>query len=502
MAKKQAKPTPAQTIARLERDVRSLRREARNAEALRHKVAEDSKLRGQFRGAIGSGEYAAYIDREKVRNTCRWLDQRSPIFAGMIDAIVDYAIGHGLKPVGKGTGTPSDEGCRLFSAWMDRLPGGIDIRNLDPGGAWQRMFLRASLVDGDIGGVLVRAMGDPAQGGRDQAVQTIESDLIQSRTGANATPTEDDREGVIVDPATGAPLKYHVVEYDMRGGGLSLTSRGRDVLASRMIYLAHRRRPSQTRGMSILAVGADRLIGLDEYVDSVEVAAKIQAMFALLIKSKAPEGVRNAMMTGTETTTSASGDSVVRNLAEVAAGQIITLAEGEDGQSIQSSQPGPVFDSFCRSLCRMVCAGIRFPYEVAMNDFSGLNFSQARLSVTAAREVGAVLRDRFIRTVLDRLYRWRIAYLIATGELAGAVGDYTDIMWPSPPRVIVDPVQEANAAKIMIENNMMTLAEWHAEQGRDHDAVLEQRAQEVKRQAELGISPPMTPGAQQAAPAA
>jgi lambda family phage portal protein len=464
---------------------RQLRRVAGNSEALRHKVAQDSTVRTKLRGALGSGDYAAWLDRALVRDACRALDQQSPLFQGMIDSVVKHVIGTGLRPVGNGTRTPADNAAKMFCEWWDSIGNGPDCRNMDNGAQLQRMILRQSLVDGDLGIPLLAASDN-----RDQAVQIVESDLIVPKGGGSKAPDATDREGVIVDPATGAPTAFNVAGYSFSGAYVD-DSKALPIPADRFIFFAHRKRSSQTRGISVLAVGADRLIGLDQYTDAVEVAAKIQAMFAIIIKTKSPQGARDALQTSTEDLT---GSGNVTSLQQVNPGQMINLGMDEEFGAVQGSQPGTTFETFVRVMTEQVCAGLQFPYEVATNNMRGLNFSQARMAISMARETAAVIRERFIATVMQRLFEWRVNFLIARGDLPNDPAVF-DIFWPPPPRMIVDPKAENDADVVAINNNLTTHKAVLAERGLDIDEVFRQRAEEKKRQDELGIAPVLMPGA-------
>ena len=64
---------------------------------------------------------------------------------------------------------------------------------------------------------------------------------------------------------------------------------------------------------------------------------------------------------------------------------------------------------------------------------------------------------------------------------------YLRTRWIGPGRGWVDPVKEAQAAKLRMETGISTLEDECAEQGRDWEEVLEQRAREKARAGELGV---------------
>jgi capsid protein len=70
---------------------------------------------------------------------------------------------------------------------------------------------------------------------------------------------------------------------------------------------------------------------------------------------------------------------------------------------------------------------------------------------------------------------------------------YLRAKWIGPGRGQIDPVKEAEAAQIRMDTMTSTLEEECAEQGRDWEDVLEQRALEMARMKELDLVVPLTP---------
>lgn len=67
---------------------------------------------------------------------------------------------------------------------------------------------------------------------------------------------------------------------------------------------------------------------------------------------------------------------------------------------------------------------------------------------------------------------------------------WTRSKWIGPGRGWIDPVKEAEASRIRMENGLSTLEEECASQGLDWEEVLEQRAREQAKMRELGLSTP------------
>lgn len=458
----------------------------------RHKVAETSRLRKDLRAALGSGDYQNWLDREKVMNVSRALDQRSTVYEGFLNRLVDLTIGSGLMPVGNNP--VADLAVDAFNAWAGNS---ADARKMETFNGLQRHALRAALCDGDILCPLTR----------DRTIQLIEADRVVSPAGKRM-PTTDHAEGVDLDVA-GAPRAFHIAEYTPGQAGVSTSTT--TVPAEQAVFIACRKRASQTRGMPVLAAGLDRLLGLDQFHDAVDVAAQLQAAMALVVTSKMSQAQLNQLQTGTqsaavsgdgETTGGSGANTRTMNLLGIEPGAMLFLEPDEDAKGIQGTQPSTTFELYVSCVLRLVAAGLGMPVEVALGDFSKANFSVSRMALTQAQNAVRPLREYFRERFCRRIYEWQVKFLVLTGQIKGVKADdprLYDVKWLAPARVSIEPLVEANANKLEVENNFTTLRDILEAKGQDYDAVLAQRQKEVRDQAQLGITPPTTPGSQTAA---
>lgn len=459
-----------------------------------YRAAGDSRLRKDLRAAKGAEDFVLYEERDKVVNVSRALLAQSPVYSAFIDRMIDYTVGTGLTPVGDGKDSPADLAAKLFMDWADNR---ADARGMDHFGEQQRKMVRELLAFGDIP-VIKTINGSGADA--EQELQYIPSALLQNPGSASPRlKPEMNRPrisgGVEMSP-NGRPLRYHFASYDASGGSVSAKTRAVD--AKYVMFLAWRLWSHQTRGMPWLTHVLERFLDLNEFVDAVVTAAKLQAALAVLVTTKTPGATQSRLTAGTQSVPGlgSSGSERVQNLGDMKPGQVLVLPQGDDAKSIQGSQPNASFDGFVRGILIMAAGGAGLPLEIAMGDYSKANFSIARMARIAGRQTAQPIRKliemKFCRPVLE----WRVDWLIARGELDAAKRDeYLMVRWQAPAMVPYDPEAEARAAILEIENNLTTKTAVLADRGLDIDRVLPRRSEEKQMERELDIEPPLTPGA-------
>jgi lambda family phage portal protein len=177
---------------------------------------------------------------------------------------------------------------------------------------------------------------------------------------------------------------------------------------------------------------------------------------------------------------------------------VIPLMPGDEMQSFTPNSPNANFEPFMTFVLRQVAAGLNMPYELLVKDFSKTNYSSARAALMEAwrffRGKRKWLSDNFctpayILWLEERVNAGKIDGLTPTEFYANWYA-YARCRWIGPGRGWIDPVKEALAAELRMDNNISTLEDECAEQGGDWEEKLEQRAFERRRMTELGIPLP------------
>jgi lambda family phage portal protein len=176
-------------------------------------------------------------------------------------------------------------------------------------------------------------------------------------------------------------------------------------------------------------------------------------------------------------------------------GTLIPLYPGDKLNPFTPARPAPQFSQFCEAVIRHIGTAIGLPYELVVKDFSKTNYSSARAALLEAWRFFMNRRIWLATYWASPVYRLWLEEAIDAGliEAPGYYDNaelYARARWIGPGRGWIDPVKEAQAAQLRMDSNISTLELECAEQGLDWNEVLEQRAMEMSRIKELGLSKP------------
>lgn len=334
-------------------------------------------------------------------------------------------------------------------------------------------------------------------------LQVIEADRLA--TPPSLASQEHIRGGVEIDDYS-APLAYHIrkTHPGERNPGLdeyaripAFTPWGR----RRVIHLYDKERSGQNRGKPIVAAVMKDLRMSGNYAQAELKAAVVNALVAAFIESNLPpESIgtlfgsqdnrlpANPLAYWQETFESA-------NAPKLEGGAVIPLPLGSKLASHNPGRPATAFGVFMDSVIRRIAAGLNLPYELLLKDFSKTNYSSARAALLEAWRFfygrRRWLSDQWLGPIYELFFEEALAVnrVIAPGFYANKYA-YLKCRWVFAGRGWVDPVKEANAAKIRMDNGLSTLEMECAEQGLDWEEALEQRAREQARKEALGLNDP------------
>lgn len=464
-------------------------------------AAAGTRLLRSFAGRSMSGDAVLERDRETLVQFSRGLDTATIGYRPFIRNITSFVIGRGIWPRAR-AGSFADAAVTYFRAWGSD-PSRCDARGGAPWPCMQRSLYRESLLTGDALAIKVVTPGLPHG-----AVQIIESERIVSPglvrrvnppAGEEAPRISD---GVEVD-AAGRPVAFHIGSWDISGSMIGAAPRR--VPADSVCYFAQRDREGTVRGVPLLANALERLAMLDGNQVAIDVAIRLAACMAGVVKTASPAQTSTVLKSGTATTPG-TGDSptdTTRDLLGVGPGGLMFLEPGEDFSMVQGAQPTAGYDAYERSVLRLVAACAGYPIEIVLGDLSQANFSVARMAQILGSRTAGPQRDDFVSSVCRPVFRFVISRAVMLGLLPapGSVGgpaefeEYMAVTWPDPPVPMFQPEVE-QAAKIQaIWNNLESKADVIIERGGDPDQVFADRSDEARREIELGIQPPLPPGA-------
>lgn len=359
-------------------------------------------------------------------------------------------------------------------AWIQNVETryGLWADSKDPDAAGERTFYQLQdfiflnrLRDGEVFLVL-RYSGDTRKQ-NPLEIQFLDPDQIQDPfDGAMVTAVKARgnrmKEGIEIDSA-GREVAYFVTDKET-GKVTRIPKRGNKRLF--VIHSALKEGIGQVRGMPVLAMLVHELQKITDFQVAELEAAVINAVIAAWIKpsdkkpaSRALSGIVERGSTASaadETYSPKSRDALKPGLL------IQSLKEGEELLSYDTKRPNVNFDAFKKSFEASLSASIGIPVEV-LNESFNANYSASRASLVLFWHKIEKEREEFGAEILDPIYEaWMQEEIGESRILANGFGTpvlrraWLNASWIGIPQPSIDPLKEANAARIRIEDGMTT----------------------------------------------
>ena len=271
-----------------------------------------------------------------------------------------------------------------------------------------------------------------------------------------------------------------------------------------ILHVVSSERPDQYRGVTYLAPVIEQLLQLRRYTESELMAALVQSFFTAWIVTNTDSGeipfneVGAGGIAGVPSGDPNADDiSQNENEYELGPGTVTHLEDGEDVKFGSPNIPTAGFDSFVKTFCKLIGAGLGLPYDVLVKEYNS-SYSSARAALLDAWEDFRMRRTWFVDGFCQPVYEVWLAEAVARGRIK-APGFFSDPLireawcgarWIGPVQGSLDPLKEVKAAVIQIQNGLRTHAQVTMETGGgDWDDNVTQLAEENKRLAEAGAIP-------------
>jgi len=413
--------------------------------------------------ARGARERLAYIARDMVRNTA---------FATRVQMVVaNNVVGDGIIP--KVVGGTKAQRASLFAA-IERH---CDTVLIDADGRQNLYGLQRIAAQSivEAGEVLIRLrLRDMTDGlPLPFQLQILEADYLDDTRDGTLTNGNTVSGGIEFD-LIGRRVAYYLFnEHPGAMYGLRRTWESSRVPASSVLHLYRQDRPGQMRGVSWFAPVALRLQDFADGQDAHLMRQKIAACFAAF--RQAPE----AEQPGADAADPAGlADRIIP-------GRIQNLLPGE---TISFATPPPVsgYDEFNRWVFRAVSADIGVTYEALTNDFSGVNFSSARMGrMEMDRNVKSWQWLMMVPLMCQPIGAWMVeAWRLMSQQAKSDVR----LEWVPPKRMLVDPTREIPSMADEVRAGFASRYEKIRELGYDPERVMEEIIAERRYAAEQGVA--------------
>lgn len=256
-------------------------------------------------------------------------------------------------------------------------------------------------------------------------------------------------------------------------------------------------RPGQRRGVPLLAPVIETLKQLSRYTEAELMASVVAGMFTVFIKSNSPEAPLGQVVPQHE---QVDDDP---NAYELGNGAIIGLGDNEDIEVANPMRQNAAFDAFVMSICRQIGVALEIPHELLIKHFTA-SYSASRAALLEAWKMFRMRRTWLVQTFCQPVYEEWLAEAVAKGRI-NAPGFFDDPAvraawsgadWYGPSQGHLNPLQEANAARVRIEEEISTREREAAEfSGQSWEDIHPVRArEEAARRRDMTIKQPQAFG--------
>lgn len=436
------------------------------------------------------------------------LARNNGIAAGADQTMKDNILGHTLRLVAKPNWLLLGQSPEWAREWGRKVQAEFstfaDTVECDAGRSLNLLGLSLQMLGGAFmnGDGLAVPVWKPRAGGRwNTRLHVIESSRLSTPHGLQADRRVNG--GVRCDQH-GEPLGYYITKnhpgdwFGLAGAGATewtyipaFTSWGR----RRVLHLHDKARPGQSRAAPLVKAVMREFSQVGQWTHTELQTAITNSLIAGVLESDLdPETINSIFATGKDAET--KYNTLTGGMrSHLQAGSVLRMPVGTQFKPIDSGRNTSGMDTFMDKLFHWIAAGLNIPYELLMKDFSRTNYSSARAALLEAWRYFNGRRRWITDYWLNEVYALWLEEAINAGviEAPGFYDNrsaYVRCRWILSGRGWVDPVKEANAAKLRMEMRLTTFEQECAELGADWEENLEQAAYEEERFRKAGIVHP------------
>lgn len=453
-----------------------------------------------------SGSPSDDINRNNftLRQRARMLYMASPVATAAINTNRTKVVGTGLtmrSTIDRDTLGAAPEAAKAWQKqaeaewrlWCKKQ--NCDALGLNSFAGLQQLVMKSWLMSGDVFVLIKRATATPLNP-YTMRLHVIEADRVSTPAEYGGGLTVSGfTEGKVPEGKPGAGNKiYDGVEVDESGHvvayyisnvyPLQVTSEvpkwtrveayGRKTGLPNILHIVDSERPDQYRGVPYLAQVIEPLLQLRRYTESELMAALVQSFFTAWIQTETNPaavpfgevgagdiaGVPSSNPDDTNPEDNISNDP---NEYEMGPGTVAHLAPGETIAFGNPNIPTAGFETFVKTLCRLVGSALELPYDVLVKEFNS-SYSASRGALLEAWEAFKMRRAWLVEDFCQPVYELFIAEAVALGRIK-APGFFSDPLvreawcgtrWIGPVQGSLDPKKEAEAALLLVDQAIKT----------------------------------------------
>lgn len=426
-------------------------------------------------------EAISYSFKEDIEYNTKTLRDRSRdiyhgggVGAGAIKGVVTSVVGSGLKPSlnidYEFLGMTREEAKeweaktkREFALWAEST--NADAERVDNFYELQELAFLSYLMSGDVFAMMPRK--ERANWPYQTCIKLIEADRCLTPYEKVSLTEDKVINGVEVDK-TGEVKAFYIANKFPTDGLVSeddcvrIEKYGKRSGRQNMLHIMVRERPEQRRGVPFLSLILPALKQLERYMDAELMGAVVNAFYTVFITSE-EEHIEKSAVSPLHYDDDDSDHDDDDPDVKLGSGAVQYLREGEKVEESKPGRPNPAFEGFVKAVCRQMGATLEIPYEVLLKHFTS-SYSASRAAQLEANKMYRKKRERFAADFCQPVYEEWLSEAVATGRIyaPGLLSDplikkaYSKTEWNGPAHGQLDPLKEAKASILKMENGLST----------------------------------------------
>ena len=466
-----------------ERKTEELRRRGKTASASGYKYHGASQILNSLIGWVtggGSAEEDVDLQGSTLRIRARDLYTGGGLGRGAPATLVTNVVGWGIRPKPKidtavlgMTDEAAEEwqttALREFNLWAKTQM--CDASRQNTFWELQELAFRSMLMSGDVFAVF--GMKENKRNPYQLVIRLIEADRVSTPESGGGSEAENlDNGGRVIDgvqidkdgEVTGFHIaNYHPLQDDTPGemGWVYIEAYGKDTGMPNVLHLMTVERPEQHRGIPFVSGMIEQVKQLDRYMNAELAASIVAAMLTVFIVTDNTEDDEyDSVNDGISEDEKVTNDSMKIELGN---GNVYELPPGKHVEKAGDNRAPTAFDNYVSRVITMIGSSMEIPYEVLMHRYDS-NYTASRSAILDFWKVVRRYRQQFIQQFNQPIYEAWLAEAVALGRI-DAPGFFDDPLvrdawcgcqWIGTSQGHVQPVQEANAAKIRMDLGITT----------------------------------------------
>lgn len=424
----------------------------------------------------GRAEGMNRASRTTLRARARDLERNSDLMSGVLEALDNNIIGSTIVMQSQsGNKKLNDRIEALWAEWTNQE--NCDVTETQSFTEMLRMILRRYWVDGGV--LVLYCINEDKQIPLQLQVREVD-DLATGDYPMKPNGNIVFADGVEMTKQ-GKPLAYWLNSYSPDTMETTVPER---VPADRVTFLWEKDRPSQFREITRLGKTVVRVKDLEDYNQAVAFQQKTLACTSVFVeKEDTSVGFQPGRV---------ANDGKNGRIEQIQAGSVNYMNTGEKVKTLVPTGQAAEFDDYMATQMRIIAASQGLSLEGTTRNVDRVNYSSARQNLIADDKTYSKVKTYLEEHLLRVVYKKFVNVCYLAGLLDGYGFDPNNpamyrAKWLTEGMPWIDPLKEAQANIIGLQNNTMTLQEICARDGKDWEEVLDQRELENKEMAKRGL---------------